>query len=88
MSTKKYCYKSKFSDDEDEDFLFSRCFAVSSDVQMREIPTNGEEYLLNVINERQNISAVTICKQDYRKLSLKQTCFVKEVSNNFLLILI
>lgn len=50
-------------------------------MKIKEVPTNGEEYLLKVINERKKISTVTTCNQDYSKFAEKQTCFICEEPN-------
>ncbi|KAJ0182405.1 hypothetical protein K1T71_001774 [Dendrolimus kikuchii] len=78
MSTRKYVFKPRFSDDEELDFSLPQCLAISPSIQMRDIPTNGEEYLLNVMNERQKTSTLYISKQDYFKLPIKQTLYLKQ----------
>lgn len=76
MAQKKCVFKKDNSDYEEEDFFTSKCFQVSPDVQFKEVPTNGEEYLLKVIKERENYATVLQCDYiDYKKLS-------KTVSNN------
>ncbi|KAG6450534.1 gem-associated protein 2-like [Manduca sexta] len=77
MSVKKCIYKDHKN--EESDNLSSPCFQISSDVQLKEVPTNGEEYLLKVIQERKNISTVTKCDKDFSKFAKNQSCFVKEL---------
>lgn len=74
------CLYKRAQDDDDLDTLSTVCFQINPGVQLREVPTNGEEYLLKVIKERQNYSTVTKCNKDYSKFAKNQSCFVKEVS--------
>ncbi|XP_062524730.1 gem-associated protein 2 isoform X2 [Bombyx mori] len=76
MSLKKYLKTMK--DDEDNLDIVSPCFKISPDVQLKEVPTNGEEYLLKVIKERKNIAAVTKCNKDYSKFAENQSQYVHE----------
>ncbi|XP_045772737.1 gem-associated protein 2-like [Maniola jurtina] len=78
MSTNKCVYKSK-GDDEDSDSLMAQCFPISSDVELKEFPTNGEEYLLKVIKEREKYAVVSKCNKDYSKFARNQSQFVKEL---------
>lgn len=55
------------------------CFQINTDVQLKDIPTTGEEYLLQVIQERQNCSDITESNEDYSKFAKNQSCFVEEV---------
>ncbi|XP_028158764.1 gem-associated protein 2-like [Ostrinia furnacalis] len=68
-------------DDEDSDSLSSLCFQISPDVQLKEVPTNGEEYLLKVMKERKKYKTVTTCEKDYTKFAKNQSCFVHELSH-------
>lgn len=74
----KCIYKAK-KDDDDRDEISALCFQISPDVQLKDVPTNGEEYLLKVMQERQNYSIVTKCTKDYSKFAKNQSCFIKEV---------
>ncbi|KAL0901358.1 hypothetical protein ABMA27_006637 [Loxostege sticticalis] len=73
------CLYKKAQDDDDLDTLSTVCFQINPGVQLREVPTNGEEYLLKVIKERQSYSTVTKCNKDYSKFAKNQSCFVKEL---------
>lgn len=77
MTTKKLLYKR--ADYSEPESLTARCFQINSDVEYREVPTTGEEYLLSVIREREDCAVVTRCKQDYSKFAKNQDCFVEEV---------
>ncbi|CAG9796478.1 unnamed protein product [Diatraea saccharalis] len=77
MSEKKCIYKAH--DSEEDDVLASPCFKIGPEVQLKDVPTTGEEYLLRVMKERQNYSAVTKCTKDYSKYLKNQSCFVVEV---------
>ncbi|XP_041975484.1 gem-associated protein 2-like [Aricia agestis] len=79
MSTKKIVYKSTKEHHEETDSLSSPCFQINSDVELKETPTTGEEYLLKVINERRQYSFVTRCNKDYTKYARNQSCFVNEM---------
>ncbi|XP_075974613.1 gem-associated protein 2-like [Anticarsia gemmatalis] len=68
MSRKKCIFK-KDKFDFEEDVSSSRCFQLSSGVQLKEIPSNGEEYLLKVIKERAQYDSLLEC--DYEKLHQK-----------------
>ncbi|XP_026758646.1 gem-associated protein 2-like isoform X2 [Galleria mellonella] len=78
MSSNKYIYKATRSNDDDAETLVSPCFHVGPEVQLKEVPTTGEEYLLKVIKERQNYSTITKCNKDYSKFSKNQSCFIEE----------
>lgn len=71
-------YLKTMKDDEDNLDIVSPCFKISPDVQLKEVPTNGEEYLLKVIKERKNIAAVTKCNKDYSKFAENQSQYVHE----------
>lgn len=71
MASRKCVYKKNSLDYDEEEFFTSRCFEISSDVQLKEIPSNGEEYLLKVIEERSKYAPVLQC--DYKKLRKKLT---------------
>ncbi|CAD0194851.1 unnamed protein product [Chrysodeixis includens] len=58
MTDKKFIFK---KNDNDE-YLGIKCFQVNPDVEMKDVPTNGEEYLLKVMAERANYASVAICK--------------------------
>ncbi|XP_063545893.1 gem-associated protein 2 isoform X2 [Cydia strobilella] len=58
--------------------LITQCFEISSDVEMKEIPLTGEEYLLKVITERANVAAVTVCHKDITQFAKNQSLFFKE----------
>ncbi|XP_063545892.1 gem-associated protein 2 isoform X1 [Cydia strobilella] len=63
--------------------LITQCFEISSDVEMKEIPLTGEEYLLKVITERANVAAVTVCHKDITQFAKNQSLFFKEVDKNY-----
>lgn len=67
---------------DDEDSLISPCFQISNDVELKDVPTTGEEYLLKVMNERKNYATVTRCDVDCSKFSRNQSRFVVEVMLN------
>lgn len=69
MAARKCVFKKADLDYDEEDFFTSRCFQVSPDVQLKDVPSNGEEYLLKVINERSKYAQVLQC--DYKKLHKK-----------------
>ncbi|CAH0405266.1 unnamed protein product [Chilo suppressalis] len=77
MSEDRCLYKC--TDDKEEDFLNSPCFKIGSGVQLKDVPTTGEEYLLKVMKERQNYSTITKCNKDYSKYLKNQSCFVVEL---------
>lgn len=81
-NTRKYVFKAnKKQDDGDiSDSLMSPCLQISQDIELKDIPSNGEEYLLKVMKERQNYSTVTTCNRDFSKFARNQSCFVKEVN--------
>ncbi|XP_048005725.1 gem-associated protein 2 [Leguminivora glycinivorella] len=60
------------------DDLITKCFEISSDVEMKEIPITGAEYLLKVMTERANVAAVTVCDKDITQFAKNQSLFVKE----------
>ncbi|CAG9581593.1 unnamed protein product [Danaus chrysippus] len=80
-NTRKYVFKgNKKQDDGDiSDSLMSPCLQISQDIELKDIPSNGEEYLLKVMKERQNYSTVTTCNRDFSKFARNQSCFVKEL---------
>ncbi|XP_061709093.1 gem-associated protein 2-like isoform X1 [Cydia pomonella] len=61
-----------------DDDLLPKCFEIGSDVEMKEIPNTGEEYLLKVVKERANVAAVTVCDKDITKFTKNQSRFYKE----------
>ncbi|XP_068626611.1 gem-associated protein 2 [Battus philenor] len=79
MSKKKVVLKAKVLNNDDTDILMSPCFQITSNVELKDIPTTGEEYLLKVIKERENYSQVTKCDQDISKFAKNQSRFVKEL---------
>ncbi|XP_039760032.1 gem-associated protein 2-like isoform X2 [Pararge aegeria] len=80
MSTKKLVYKIK-RDDEDSETLKSTCFQISPDVELKDVPTNGEEYLLKVKKERERYSSILKCNKDYSIFAPNQSQFVEELSH-------
>lgn len=78
MSKNKLVCKLK-DDDEDSDPLLSPCFQISPGVELKEVPTNGEEYLLQVKKEREKYSFVSKCNKDYSKFACNQSQFAEEV---------
>ncbi|CAG4954539.1 unnamed protein product [Colias eurytheme] len=78
MSAKQCIFKLNKAE-EQEDSLKSPCFQISKNVELKEIPTTGEEYLLKVMNERRNHATVTRCNIDCSKFSRNQSCFVEQV---------
>ncbi|XP_061709298.1 gem-associated protein 2 isoform X2 [Cydia pomonella] len=62
----------------DHDELITKCFEIGSDVEMKEIPLTGEEYLLKVMTERANVAAVTVCDKDITQYAKNQSLFFKE----------
>ncbi|CAB3240934.1 unnamed protein product [Arctia plantaginis] len=86
MAQKKCLFKKENSDYEEEDFFTSKCFQVRPHVQFKEVPTNGEEYLLKVIREREKYASVLQCDYiDYKKLSKKVSkkgkSYFEEIAN-------
>ncbi|XP_047985556.1 gem-associated protein 2-like [Leguminivora glycinivorella] len=75
---KSVIYKTNLENKTDDDELLPKCFAISSDVEMKEIPLTGEEYLLKVVTERAKIAAVTICDKDVTQFAKNQSRFYKE----------
>lgn len=80
MPKKKVILKAKVPENENADALMSPCLYINPDVEFKDIPTTGEEYLLKVIKERENYSQVTKCQQDISKFAKNQSCFISEVS--------
>ncbi|XP_023946806.2 gem-associated protein 2 [Bicyclus anynana] len=78
MSTEKLVYKIQ-RDDDDSDSLSFTCFQIGPEVELKEVPTNGEEYLLKVKKEREKYSAVSKCNKDYSKFARNQSQFVEEL---------
>ncbi|KAM3967679.1 gemin 2 isoform 1-T1 [Aphomia sociella] len=78
MSSNKFIYKANKHNEDDLESLTSPCFQIGSEVQLKEVPTTGEEYLLKVIKERQNYCTVTKCNKDYSIFAKNQSCFVEE----------
>ncbi|XP_053612139.1 gem-associated protein 2-like isoform X2 [Plodia interpunctella] len=78
MPQKKYVYKNHCRDEEESDQLMSPCFQISSAVELKDVPTSGEEYLLKVMQERQKYSTITKCDKDYTKFAKNQSRFIKE----------
>lgn len=74
---KRVIYNARNTETDDEEP--SRCFEISPDVEMKDIPITGEEYLLKVIKERQQCAAVTVCAKDVSKFAKNQSRFYKEV---------
>lgn len=66
--------------DEDDESLSSPCFQIDPNVELKDIPTTGDEYLLKVMKERQSCLVVTKCNEDFSKFAKNQSCFVKEVN--------
>lgn len=83
MSSKKLIFNHN-DDDSEPESLMSRCFQISPNVQYREVPTTGEEYLLCVRRERERYAAVSSCEQDYSKFDTDKDCFIEEVILKFL----
>ncbi|CAK1602240.1 unnamed protein product [Parnassius mnemosyne] len=79
MPKNKIVVKPKDCDTDNPDDLLSPCFQINSNVELKDIPTTGEEYLLKVIKERENYSQVTKCDKDYSKFAKNQSCFVNEL---------
>ncbi|XP_013197178.2 gem-associated protein 2 [Amyelois transitella] len=79
MPQNKCVFKNRCHDEEAEsDVLMSPCFQISPDVELKDVPTSGEEYLLKVMQERQKCTTITKCNKDYSKFAKNQSCFVKE----------
>lgn len=79
MSTLKL-FQSQMDDDADCG-PFGPCLPVSDNVQLKENPSTGEEFLLKVIVERQNIPALVEYKEYNNEESIKnQTPNMEEVS--------
>lgn len=78
-STKKHLYKTNRHDEDDPDPLMSPCFQISPDVELKDVPTTGEEFLLKVMKERENYAIVTKCSKDFSKFARNQSCFINEV---------
>lgn len=64
MTDQKIVFKKKRNDDNDQEYTGSQCFQIGPNVKEREIPTNGEEYLLKVMKERAKCATVTRCNLD------------------------
>ncbi|KPJ08682.1 Survival of motor neuron protein-interacting protein 1 [Papilio machaon] len=79
MPKKKVILKAQIPDNEKTDALMSPCLYINPDVEFKDIPTTGEEYLLKVMKERENYSQVTKCQQDISKFAKNQSCFVAEL---------
>lgn len=80
MSAKKKIIKAQHHDDDDDlDFLSSPCFKIDPNVQIKDVPSTGDEYLLKVIKERQKCLVITKCNKDLSKFAKNQSRFVKEV---------
>lgn len=63
MTERKFIFtKRRSKDNDNSDLLGSQCFQINPNVVEREIPTNGEEYLLKVMKERAKCATVTRCK--------------------------
>ncbi|CAK1540162.1 unnamed protein product [Leptosia nina] len=80
MSNKKCVIKINKNDAEEDTLMFP-CFQIPSNIELKNIPSTGEEYLLTVINERNTCTKVTTCDIDRSKFAHKQTLFVKEDSH-------
>lgn len=80
MTTRKYLYKANSHDEDDSDPLMSPCFQISRDVELKDVPTTGEEFLLKVMKERENYAIVTKCNKDFSKFARNQSCFINEVN--------
>lgn len=81
MTDKKIVFK-KSKNDNDE-YSGAQCFQINPDVVEREVPTNGEEYLLKVIKERAKCATVTRCNVDVSKFNRKCDIDMTEVSKSF-----
>ncbi|XP_073957422.1 gemin 2 isoform X2 [Choristoneura fumiferana] len=73
---KRVIYNARNTENDDEEP--SKCFQISPDVEMKEIPITGEEYLLKVIKERQQCAVVTVCDKDVSQFAKNQSRFYKE----------
>ncbi|XP_063548469.1 gem-associated protein 2-like [Cydia strobilella] len=71
-------YTATIENQTDDDDLLPKWFEIRSDVELKEIPSTGEEYLLKVVKERANIAAVTVCDNDITKFTKNQSRFYKE----------
>ncbi|XP_038208045.1 gem-associated protein 2-like [Zerene cesonia] len=78
MSAKQCIFKLN-KPNQQEESLISPCFQISKNVELKEIPTTGEEYLLKVMNERRNHATITRCNVDCSKFSRNQSRFVTQV---------
>ncbi|XP_011567024.3 gem-associated protein 2 [Plutella xylostella] len=63
---------------EDADSLVIPCLQIDPNVELKEVPTTGEEYLLKVMKERQKCVVVTKCNKDISKFAKNQSRFVVE----------
>lgn len=75
MSDKKFIFKNNGNDD----YLGIKCFQVDPNVEMKEIPTNGEEYLLKVMSERANYASIATCKLSNSEIYKQPTSSFREV---------
>ncbi|XP_047026200.1 gem-associated protein 2-like isoform X2 [Helicoverpa zea] len=79
MTDKKFVFKHQQKDnDDDHEYLGTQCFQISPNVEEKEIPTNGEEYLLKVIKERAKCATITKCNLDASQTRKKLCNTVKE----------
>lgn len=77
MAAKKIVFKPDNDDDEYE-YLGTQCFQINPNVEEKEIPTNGEEYLLKVVKERAKYATVTKCDLDISEINKKRCNTVNE----------
>lgn len=54
------------------------CFQIDPEIEYREVPTNGHEFLLRVMEERKRFPTITKCNIRLSELSSKQSVFAKE----------
>ncbi|XP_072941305.1 gem-associated protein 2 [Epargyreus clarus] len=80
MSKKQVLYACNGDDEETEESM-SPCFFINPDVELKEVPTNGEEYLRRVIQERKSYSPVSTCTINYSKFAQNQSQFVQQIEH-------
>lgn len=65
---------------DNSEFLAPVCFHIDTNIEFKDVPSNGHEFLLKVIQERQSCPTVTKCKTDLTNFSSRQSVFALEVS--------
>lgn len=75
MTDKKLVFNSQ----ENDEYLGVQCFQVDPNLEEKEIPTSGEEYLLKVMKERARYATISKCKLDHSVIYKNQCNSFKEV---------